>query len=95
LPLPPAVAALDGAHLVVVPATALALTHIGRPVPNVVLLGALAALTGLVPIEAMAAAIRERFPKALADGNIAAAHAAFDLVRHAMPAGAGKEHSGD
>ncbi|GIJ48087.1 pyruvate ferredoxin oxidoreductase subunit gamma [Virgisporangium aliadipatigenens] len=95
LPLPPAVAALDREHLVVLPATALALSHIGRPVPNVALLGALAALTGLVPFEAMAAAIRERFPGKVAEGNVAAAHAAFDLVRQALPAGAGRERSDD
>lgn len=61
-------------------ATELAQQHIGRPVPNAVLLGALAALTAVVGIDAVDAAIGERFTGALADGNRAAARAAHDAV---------------
>ena len=38
----------DPARVVAVPATELALRHVGRPVPNAALLGAFAALTGVV-----------------------------------------------
>ena len=44
------------------------------PVPNAALLGAFAALTGLVHLEAVAKAIREAFPGKIGDANIAAAH---------------------
>lgn len=63
-----------------VPATELAREHLGRPMPNAVLLGAFAAQTGAVSISSVAAAIRERFSGRLADGNVAAAEAAHDFV---------------
>jgi pyruvate ferredoxin oxidoreductase gamma subunit len=68
-------------RLVVVPATQLALTHVGRPVPNAALLGAFAALTGLITLGAVSTAICERFPGPTGMRNTAAAEAAFDLVR--------------
>ena len=45
------VAKLPRGHAVTVPATELALKHVGRPVPNAALLGAFAALTGVVRLE--------------------------------------------
>ena len=62
------------------PATELAREHLGRPIPSAALLGAFAACTGAVGVDAVAAAIRERFPGAVGAGNVAAAHAAYDLV---------------
>jgi pyruvate ferredoxin oxidoreductase gamma subunit len=64
-----------------VPATDLAREHVGRPIPNAALLGGFAALTGLIGIGSVAAAIRDRFGERLAAGNAAAAQAAFDFVR--------------
>ncbi|MFF4505051.1 2-oxoacid:acceptor oxidoreductase family protein [Streptomyces sp. NPDC001401] len=64
-----------------VPATALALRHFGRPVPNAVLLGGLAALTGCVAIDSLTAAVQERFPGELGTANAAAAREAYDHVR--------------
>ena len=64
------------------PATELALEHVGRAVPNVPLLGAFAAVTGEPALESVVAAIRQKFPAALAEKNVAAAHAAYELVRH-------------
>lgn len=61
-------------------ATDLAMEHVGRPVPNAVLLGGLAALTGVVHIDSVAGAIRRTFPGRLGDANVAAATAAYDLV---------------
>ena len=54
-------------------ATDIAREVLGRPVPNTALLGALAALTGVVTLEAVASAIRQRFDGGLADGNVEAA----------------------
>jgi pyruvate ferredoxin oxidoreductase gamma subunit len=66
-----------------VPATDLARTHLGRPLPNAVLLGAFAAVTGVVTIDAVESAIREKFSGAAADGNVAAAQAAYELLKEA------------
>jgi len=67
-------------RIATVPATELALKHIGRPVPNAALLGAFAALTGQVSLDAVAAAIAETFGEKLARANIAAASAAHAAV---------------
>jgi pyruvate ferredoxin oxidoreductase gamma subunit len=67
-------------RLMCVAATELALEHIGRPIPNVVLLGGLAAATGVVSLESLAQAIEERFPSELARRNLAAAQAAWDRI---------------
>ena len=67
-------------HLLTVGATELALKHVGRAVPNVPLLGAFAALSGIVTLEAVRAAVRQKFRGAVAQGNIAAAEEAYELV---------------
>jgi pyruvate ferredoxin oxidoreductase gamma subunit len=67
-------------RLLTVPASELAREHLGRPLPGAPLLGAFAALTGAVGIDAVEHAIRERFRGAVAGGNAAAARAAFGLV---------------
>lgn len=67
-------------HVVTVPATELAREHLGRPLPNAALLGAFAALTGVVSIESVAAAIERRFSGVTADANVAAARDAFGAV---------------
>ncbi len=63
-----------------VAATELALQHVGRPLPNAVLLGGFAALTRQVRLESVVAAIRAKFPPKVAAGNVAAATAAFELL---------------
>jgi pyruvate ferredoxin oxidoreductase gamma subunit len=68
-----------------VPATELSRDHLGRPVPNAPLLGGLAALTGIVSLEALSAAYRERFAGATGESNAAAAAAAFALVEAQIP----------
>jgi pyruvate ferredoxin oxidoreductase gamma subunit len=67
-------------RLLVVPASALALTHLRRPLPGAPLLGGLAALTGAVSLDAVLAAITGRFSGGVAEGNAAAARAAFEFV---------------
>jgi pyruvate ferredoxin oxidoreductase gamma subunit len=71
-------------RLLTVPATEIAREHVGRPVPNVPLLGAFAALTGVITLPSVAAAIRERFKGAVAEGNVEAARAAHELALHAL-----------
>lgn len=70
-------------NTVTIPATDLAQRFIGRPVPNAALLGGFAALTGRVRLASVLQAIRERFPEKVAAGNIAAAEAAYALVKAA------------
>ena len=80
---------LAGTHRVeCVPATELARRHTGRPVPNACLLGALAAVADVVAMPALEQAIGERFPGAVAAGNIAACRAAYELVRREAVLGA-------
>jgi pyruvate ferredoxin oxidoreductase gamma subunit len=64
-----------------VPATQLAMEHLGRPVPNAVLLGAFASLTNVISLESVNKAITARFSSKLAAGNCAAATAAYEFVR--------------
>ncbi len=68
-------------RLATVPATEIALRHLGRPLPNAVLLGGFAALSGLVGLDAVAHALRERFPGKVAEANVAAAAEAYEYVR--------------
>jgi pyruvate ferredoxin oxidoreductase gamma subunit len=74
-------------HVRAVPATDLALTHIGRPIPNAVLLGCFAALTSAISLDAVQTAIRERFSGTLAEQNCAAAGAGYQTIH--LPATAG------
>ncbi|HVO88347.1 MAG TPA: 2-oxoacid:acceptor oxidoreductase family protein [Casimicrobiaceae bacterium] len=67
-------------HVRTLAATEIALKHVGRAVPNVPLLAGLAAMTRVVGIEALAAAIRAKFPDALAERNLRAAMEAYDIV---------------
>jgi pyruvate ferredoxin oxidoreductase gamma subunit len=71
-------------RLCTVPATEFALQHLGRPVPNSALLGGFAALSALVTLPAVEHAIRGRFRGAVADGNVAAAAAAFAYVQREL-----------
>ena len=67
-------------HARIMPATALALEHVHRPVPNAALLGGFAGMTGLMSLSAVEQAIAARFPDRVAAGNIEAARAAYELV---------------
>lgn len=68
-------------HLCTVPATEIAMKHVGRPMPNAALLGGFAAVTGRITLESVFAAIREKFSQRVAEGNIAAAAESFAHVR--------------
>ncbi len=68
-------------HLLTVGATELALKHVGRAVPNVPLLGAFAAMSGLITLDAVEAAIQQKFRGGVALGNIEAAREAYQIVK--------------
>jgi pyruvate ferredoxin oxidoreductase gamma subunit len=63
-----------------VPATEIAMRHLGRPLPNAVLLGGFAALSNLVTLAAVQHAIRHTFSGQVAAANEAAAAEAFAYV---------------
>ena len=64
-----------------VPATEIARRSLGRPLPNAALLGAFAALTGVVTLGSVTDAIRGRFPERVATGNVLAAEQAYAAVK--------------
>jgi pyruvate ferredoxin oxidoreductase gamma subunit len=78
------VAQHKNAHFACLPATEIGLRHIGRPIPNVPLLGGFAALSGLIKLESVVLAINEKFSGKVAEGNIAAATEAYEQVRTLM-----------
>lgn len=70
--------------VVYVGATELALKHVGRPIPNAVLLGSFAALTGIIKIESVVEAINTKFSGSIAEKNVNAARAAYEQVKGGM-----------
>ena len=70
----------DSDRLRTLPASNLAMAHLGRPLPGAPMLGGLAALTGVVSLNAVLAAIADRFTGKVAAGNAVAARAAFEFV---------------
>jgi pyruvate ferredoxin oxidoreductase gamma subunit len=75
---------VDPGRFVAVPATELSRSRLGRPRPNTALLGGFAALTGLVSLESVQRAIRERFAGEVGDANAEIAAAAYDHVQSAL-----------
>jgi pyruvate ferredoxin oxidoreductase gamma subunit len=73
--------AQENAHWCSVPATEIAIRHLGRPLPNAVMLGGFAALSSLITLAAVAHAIRHKFSAKVAEANVAAATEAFEFVR--------------
>ena len=73
-----------GIRVLTVPASKLAEEHVGRPLPNAALLGGFAAITSLIHIDAVAAAINDKFAGRVAAGNVAAARAAYAQVARAI-----------
>jgi pyruvate ferredoxin oxidoreductase gamma subunit len=67
-------------HVYTMPASDLALEHVGRPLPNAPLLGGFAAICGQLRIDSVTAALRERFPGRTGEQNAAAARAAYERV---------------
>lgn len=71
-------------RLMTIPATEIAREVIGRPLPNAVLLGGLAALTKVISMESLADAIGEKFSGSVAEKNAQAARSAYERVADAL-----------
>ena len=71
-------------RLCTVSATELGMKHVGRPMPNVPLLGGFAAISGIIKLESVNKAVRDKFSGKIAEGNIAGAAEAFKIVRAEM-----------
>jgi len=71
-------------RLCAVPATDIAMRHVGRPLPNVPLLGGFAAISGALRLESVVKAINGKFSGKVAAGNIAAASEAYRIAREKM-----------
>lgn len=72
---------LPAGHTRTVAATEVALRHIGRPVPNAVLLASLCAITGQLRLESMEQAIRQKFKGEMGERNVSAAREAYALCK--------------
>ncbi|MDR0432321.1 MAG: 2-oxoacid:acceptor oxidoreductase family protein [Bifidobacteriaceae bacterium] len=72
--------------LATVPADDIVREYLGRPIPSAALLGAFAALTGIITLGSVSDAVRQLFSGKVAAGNIASAEVAHQWVT---------DHSGD
>ncbi len=76
-----------GSAVVTLPATQMAKTHLGRPVPNTALLSAFLTLTQILPMEALTKALQQKFRGDILERNLRLIEAASQQV----PAGHWKE----
>ncbi len=81
------VAQTFGCRALTVPATEIAVEEIGRPIPNTALLAAFFTLTGILPLDALATALRGRFHGDMLDRNLKL----IDRAAATVPADAWKE----
>lgn len=80
------VEAMQVERILTVPATEIARRQLGRPLPNAALLGSFAALTGVVSLESVIAAIQDKFPGETGRKNAAAARAAHAFAQERLKA---------
>jgi len=80
-------------RLCTVAATDLSRKHVGRPMPNVPLLGGFAAVSGTIRLESVIMAINDKFSGKIAADNIAAATEAYNTVRAGIEAARHQESS--
>lgn len=78
------VARLRPGRALAMPATELAREHLGRPLPNAVMIAGFAAMTNVVSMEAVEKAIRDKFAGKVADANAFAAGKAWEWVEERM-----------
>ncbi len=76
---------LPEGHARTLPATDLAMRHVGRAVPNAVLLAGLCAMTGVLKLASVEEAIRTKFKGDVGERNVAAAREAYTLCAGARP----------
>lgn len=68
-------------RLILVPASEIALKHIGRPLGNTAMLGAFCAASAQLSLEDLKKAIQHRFEERLQEANFKAAEEGFNYVR--------------
>ena len=71
-----------GRDLWTVPATDLSVALIGRNIPNTAMLGATVKATGVVQLESLIAAVKERFTGKVGDVNVSLIKRAYDEVKN-------------
>ena len=71
-----------GVKVIAFDATKIAIEEIGLPITNTTLMGAFAAASGEITLEALKGAIEERFPGKLAATNFAAAKRAYEMIQY-------------
>ncbi len=76
-----------GKPVIALPASQLAAEILGKPVPNVALLSAFLAATGLIPTDALVKALSHRFKGEILDRNVKL----IDAAAKTVPAGAWRE----
>lgn len=74
-------------RVLTVPASEAALRLVGRDAPGPALLGALAAATGVVSLDALLVAVRQRFAGSLAEGNAEAVSETYHRTARFQAAG--------
>lgn len=62
--------------------TVIALEIIGKPFVNIPMLGAFAAATGIVSLKSLEKAVKEKFPKNVADVNVKCLKKVYDVVKN-------------
>ena len=67
-------------HCCIVPASDIGQKHLKRPIANTPLLGAFAAMTGLIKLVSVESAIHCKFPGPLGEANAVAAREAYDHI---------------
>jgi len=87
---------LSGGKVVTVDATTIAVKHIGRPIVNTAILGALVKGTGIVQLDTLIKLIRERFPGASGESNVRAVVEAYNeaVVKKLEAPGSAAAHVG-
>ena len=70
-----------GVSMKAVAGTRIAQEVIGRPIPNMVMVGAFAGSTGLVTLESLKAAVKERFGGKVGDLNAEAVEKAYNAAK--------------
>jgi len=71
---------IDKAKILTVPATEIAMKILGRPITNTAMLGGVAHATGIVKLESIEKAVKERFTQNIAEKNVAVIKEAYEEV---------------
>ncbi len=68
-------------NIMTIPATELAVETLGRPIVNTTILGAFAAVSGVISLEGIRSALEHRFSEELAEKNMKAATKGYNFIK--------------